>query len=165
MAEKTSDIIRKLKKAQKKSAILIPLSFSPLFLGLSVLLSGNENYMTILITMLLIVLLAAFLFFLYMIKNKRYEKMKQDLGLSNDDELNYYLENSRRINEYKFINDDYLIDLPPARLYRLADIQNAVRYNKKGPKTKHRSTGSHRYFIKIELSNGKKVSLISGLKN
>lgn len=164
MAEKTSDIIRKLKKAQKMTAILIPLTLSPLFLCLGVLLSGNENHMTILLALLFIIFFAAFLLFLCMIKNKHYEKMKQDLGLSNDDELNYYLENSRRINEYKFINDDYLIDLPPARLYRLADIKNAERYNKKGPKTKHRSTCSHRYFIKIELSNGKKGKLNFGFK-
>ncbi|MBQ6180978.1 MAG: hypothetical protein IJK31_04745 [Ruminococcus sp.] len=159
MAEKTSDIIRKLKKAQKKAAILIPLSFSPLFLCLGVFLSGNENHKTILYALLLIILFAALLLFMYMIKNKRYEKMKQDLGLSNDDELNYYLGNSRRINEYKFINDDYLIDLPPAKLYRLADIKNAERYNKKVPKNKYRSTRYYRYYIKLELSNGKKGKL------
>jgi len=90
--------------------------------------------------------------------------MKQDLGLSNDDELNYYLGNSRRINEYKFINDDYLIDLPPAKLYRLADIKNAERYNKKVPKNKYRSTRYYRYYIKLELSNGKKGKLNFGFK-
>jgi len=135
-----------------------------LFLCLGVFLSGNENHKTILYALLLIILFAALLLFMYMIKNKRYEKMKQDLGLSNDDELNYYLGNSRRINEYKFINDDYLIDLPPAKLYRLADIKNAERYNKKVPKNKYRSTRYYRYYIKLELSNGKKGKLNFGFK-
>lgn len=165
MAEKKSDIIMKLKKAQKRSAILIPLTFSPLLLCLGVLLSGNENHLTILITLLSIIIFAVLLLFLCMIKNKRYEKIKQDLGLCNDDELNYYLGKSRRLNEYKFINDDYLIDLPPARLYRLADIKNAERYNKKGPKIKYRQLRCHRYFIKIELSNGKKGKLNFGFNS
>lgn len=165
MSEKIPDIIMKLKKAQKRSAILIPLTFSPLFLCLGVLLSGNENHLTILITLLSIIIFAVLLLFLCMIKNKRYEKIKQDLSLSNDDELNCYLGKSRRINEYKFINDDYLIDLPPARLYRLDDIKYAERYNKKGPKIKTRGIHSHRYFIELELSNGKKSKLNFGFNS
>ena len=162
MTENKSDIIRKLKKTQKNRAIWIPLLFSPIIIVLiGVLLPGYDIYAIILITMLFIILFEAFLLFLCMIRNIRYEKMKQDLGVSNDDELNYYLGNSRKINGDKFINDNYLIDLPHAKLYRLADIKNAERYNKKYH-VRHRTV--HHYFIKIELANGKKGKLNFGVE-
>ena len=92
----------------------------------------------------------------YLRIEKKFEKLKSDLGVNSDEEMNELLNSCSIINRSIFINDECFINLNTQRICLFSEIKEISTYHRYH---RYRGHSHHMYNIRIRMKDGKRNDL------